>query len=81
MASLSELASPSPLPVPLCVGGGELARTLVIVIALTADLLFGASLSLGGQTLIRRQTPLASAWMRSSPRTPTRHLLGTTSGG
>jgi len=45
--------------VPLRIGSGELSRALVLVIALTAHLLLGASLCLGGPTLVRRQTPFA----------------------
>ena len=44
---------------PLRIGCGELSRALVFVIALTAHLLLGASLCLGGPTLVRRQTPFA----------------------
>ena len=44
---------------PLGIGCGELSRALVFVIALTAHLLLGASLCLGGPTLVRWQTPFA----------------------
>jgi hypothetical protein len=45
--------------VPLGIGCGELSSALVFVIALTAHLLLGASLCLGGPTLVRWQTPFA----------------------
>ena len=44
---------------PLCIGSGELSCALVIVIALTAHLLLGAALCLGGPTFVRRQPPFA----------------------
>ena len=44
---------------PLRIGCGELSRAFVFVIALTAHLLHGASLCLGGPTLVRWQTPFA----------------------
>ena len=61
---------------PLRIGCGELSRALVFVIALTAHLLLGASLCLGGPTLVRWQTPFAdqSAYSGESAEHRTRSL-------
>jgi len=57
--SISSESTAVGVAVPLRIGRGELSRTLVLVIALTAHLLLGASLCLGDPTLVRWQTPFA----------------------
>ncbi len=56
-AECGGLASPG--PVPLSLSRGQLARTLVVVVALTAHLLLSAPLFLRSAPLVGRQTPFA----------------------
>jgi len=67
--------------VSLGVSGGELTRTLIVMIALAAHLLLCEPLCLRGLPLVRRQTPLANQRTYSSESARHGHLSDGTMAG